>query len=327
MNELHDMIFDPQKSFEEKAMKVFRYQYENNKVYNRFCDALDMRNPDFEQIPLLPIEAFKEVDMKSGDWNEPELLFYSSGTSGMSRSKHLVRMTDIYRQSIIKGFKSFYDLNNIVFWGYTPGYAENPNSSLIWMINELIHQDDLKLSHFLPLEKPLDQYEIDDVAASGKRLMIFGAAFGLLDLMEISDVSFPKNTLIMETGGMKTYKREMTRYELHWKLSDGFQLPFEQIHSEYGMTELLSQAYALGTEWFETPKWLRVSIRDPENPMQEVPDGQVGLIGIMDLANLYSCSFILTGDVGIKRMGEAFQVKGRWKKTNLRGCNFLIDRD
>src|SRR5690606_18607462 len=140
------------------------------------------------------------------------------------------------------------------------------------------------------------------------RLMLFGAAFGLLDLIELSNVNLPQNTIVMETGGMKTHRREMTKTELHQQLADGFGLPKQQIHSEYGMTELLSQAYSLGDEWFESVPWMKVSIKNPQNPMEEIPHGEEGLIGVIDLANLNSCSFILTGDKGIQNESGKFQV-------------------
>jgi len=148
-----------------------------------------------------------------------------------------------------------------------------------------------------------------------------------LDLIEISKVKLPGDSIIIETGGMKTFRREMTKEELHNSLTDGFGLSNENIHSEYGMTELLSQAYSTGDNWFQCVPWMSISIRNPENPMEEVPKGEEGLIGVMDLANMYSCSFILTGDKGVQRSDGKFQVLGRWNPENLRGCNFLIDQD
>ena len=157
--------------------------------------------------------------------------------------------------------------------------------------------------------------------------MLFGAAFGLLDLLEAGPITMPPDAYIMETGGMKTHRREMSRAQLHHRLAGGFGLDKKQVHSEYGMTELMSQAYATGNEWFATPHWMKISIRDPENPMRTLAFGEEGLIGIIDLANIYSCSFLLTGDLGIMKPDETFKVLGRWKHSNLRGCNFLIDQD
>ncbi len=325
-------IFDSAILFREKALEIFEFQKQNNPVYSRFCKALGISNPDsIKEIPLLPIQAFKEKEVLTIEENSKfkiqNLEFYSSGTSGMSRSKHIVTDPEIYHQSIIKGMQVFHNLDDFVIWAYTPGYADNPNSSLIYMLDYLIAYQDSTLSKFLKLGEPLNQNEIDEVVRSGKKLMLFGAAFGLLDLIEMSDVELPEDSIIIETGGMKTFRREMTKGELHNALAEGFVLSKENIHSEYGMTELLSQAYSTGDNWFKCVPWMNVSIRNPENPMEEVPEGEEGLIGIIDLANIYSCSFILTGDKGVQRSDEKFQVLGRWNLENLRGCNFLIDQD
>lgn len=325
------LIFDNSVPFDEKALNVFGFQKQNNPVYNRFCKSLGVSDPKtFKEIPFLPIQAFKEKEVlttkKKLSANSYQL-FLSSGTTGMQRSKHIVSDPDLYKQSILNGMREFYELDDYVIWAYTPGYNSNPNSSLIWMLNVLIENDTSRLSKYLELEKPLMQNKIGEIINSGKKLMIFGAAFGLLDLMEASNVKIPKDSIVMETGGMKTFKREMTKSELHQRLADGFDLPKENIHSEYGMTELLSQAYSLGDEWFTCVPWLKVSIRDPQNPMKEVKAGEEGLIGVIDLANIYSCSFILTGDKGVMNSDGRFQVLGRWNPKNLRGCNFLIDQD
>ncbi len=325
-------IFNPTISFKRKALKVFQFQKLHNPVYARFCSALGIIDPKSDsEIPLLPIQAFKEKEVLTVNGNSKfkiqNLEFYSSGTSGMTRSKHIVTSPEIYQKSIIEGMKQFYELNDFVIWAYTPGYANNPNSSLIYMLNYLINKEESGLSKFLKLDQSLNQNEIQEISNSGKRLMIFGAAFGLLDLIEISKVKLPGDSIIIETGGMKTFRREMTKEELHNSLTDGFGLSNENIHSEYGMTELLSQAYSTGDNWFQCVPWMSISIRNPENPMEEVPEGEEGLIGVMDLANMYSCSFILTGDKGVQRSDGKFQVLGRWNPENLRGCNFLIDQD
>lgn len=324
-------IFDESVPFEAKVLNVFKYQLENNPIYYRFCKTLGITNPQsVDEIPLLPIQAFKEkeiVTSKKKLLADSYQLFQSSGTSGMQRSKHIVVDSGLYKQSIFDGMWEFYDLHDFVIWAYTPGYNSNPNSSLVWMLNALIESEESGLSKFLELDKPLHQNEIEEIRATGKKLMLFGAAFGLLDLAERSNVDLPKDTIVMETGGMKTFRREMTKAELHKQLSKDFGLSGEQIHSEYGMTELLSQAYSRGSEWFVCPSWMQVSIRNPENPMQVVERGQEGLIGVTDLANFYSCSFILTGDKGVMNAENQFQVLGRWNPKNLRGCNFLIDKD
>jgi len=325
----NELIFSDQ-PFSEKAAAVFNYQYQHNAVYRRFCDALNVVKKDnmrLWDIPLLPVKAFKEVDVTCRPESDPDLTFKSSGTGDMQRSQHHVHDADLYRRSVLDGFRQFYDLDDAVILGYTPGYAENPHSSLIWMINELIKTDAIKKSRFLPLDEPLNQGEIDDIANSGRRIILFGAAFGLLDLIEISDVTLPSNSVVIETGGMKTHKREMSRFQMHEKIAESFGLNITRVHSEYGMCELLSQAYATGGQWFRSVPWMKVSVRDPQNPQIELPPFQKGLLGVMDLANVYSCAFLLTGDRGVMDKDGRFKVLGRWNPKNMRGCNFLIDKD
>jgi hypothetical protein len=229
-------IFDESVSFEEKALNVFKYQTENNRIYQRFCKALGIdKIASIEEIPLLPIQAFKEKEVTTATKQlsaNSYQLFRSSGTSGMQRSKHIVIDPDLYKQSIFDGMWEFYDLHDYVIWAYTPGYNSNPNSSLVWMLNALIEREDSGLSKFLELDKPLLQNEIDQIKTSEKKLMLFGAAFGLLDLAERSNVDLAKDTIVMETGGMKTFRREMTKQDLHEQLAKDFGLPLEQIHSE-----------------------------------------------------------------------------------------------
>lgn len=324
--------FDIETTFEEKAIQVFEYQRENNLVYQKFCKALGIQDvQSVDEIPLLPIQAFKDAEIittpKNSEFRiQNSEFFQSSGTSGMQRSRHYLLDTELYKKSLIKGMSRFYDLGNYVIWAYTPGYDQNPHSSLISMLHALIGRESSGFSRFLEVGKPIQSSDIEKVKESGKRLMLFGAAFGLMDIVAESP-ALPPSSIIIETGGMKTYRREMTRQELHTALADGFGLPEQNIHSEYGMTELLSQAYSLGNEWFECVPWMSVSIRDPQNPMNELEYGEDGLIGVIDLANINSCSFILTGDRGKQSEDGRFQVLGRWHAQNLRGCNFLIDRD
>lgn len=334
-----ELIFSD-RPFEEKALRVFEYQLEHNLVYRRYCEALGVANAHPEprgggegsemkigSVPLLPIRAFKDAEVTTQPGEEHELTFQSSGTSGMERSVHKVYRKKLYRQSLLKGFSHFYEPDGAVILAYTPGYAENPESSLIWMLKELIGQDESYQSRFLPLDEPLRQSDVDAIRESGRQLILFGAAFGLIDLAERSSVSFPANSIVIETGGMKTHRREMVREELHRKLAGGFGLPVERVHSEYGMAELLSQAYATGSPWFRTPPWMQVTVRDPGDPQKVQPPFREGLIGVIDLANLYSCSFLLSGDRGMADRDGRFQVLGRWNPKDLRGCNFLIEED
>lgn len=327
MENLNDLVFSEETGFEEKVETVFEHQFNHNPVYSRFCEALKYEKGDSGLPPLLPIRAFKNAEITCRPEKEPDLIFRSSGTSGMERSKHLVADAEIYRQSLLSGFSRFYDLENAVIWGFLPGYSENPDSSLTWMINELIKKDDSGFSRFLDPDQPLDADLIRKIQKADKQLILFGAAFGLLDLVESDPLQLPRNSIIIETGGMKTHRREITRDELHQKLSEGFGLHHSRIHSEYGMTELLSQAYATGGEWFKTVPWMKISIRNPDNPLEELKPFQEGLIGVIDLANLYSCSFLLTGDRGVMHSDGRFKILGRWNPKDLRGCNFLIEED
>ncbi len=304
------------------------YQVKNNPVYARFTDALGLRPQkinDLKDIPLLPVRAFRETEMVTAN-GDPDLIFESSGTGGMKRSVHKVYDKQLCIDSVTRGFHRFYP-NNAVIWAYTPGYTENPRSSLIWMLKTLINRTGHKSSRFLPLDQPIQQAEADAAAGTGKPLILFGAAFGIIDLVEINEVTLPANAIVIETGGMKTYRRELDRKELHKRIASGFGISSEQVHSEYGMCELLSQAYSKETGWFETTPWMQVTIRDPENPARICEPGEEGLIGVIDLANIDSCSFLLTGDKGVSDESGRFSVLGRWNPLELRGCNFLIDQD
>lgn len=331
---ISDLIFDEAVLFEKKALTVFEHQFNSNPVYHRFCKALGVSSPaSISNIPLIPIEAFKQKSMVSSTEPFTEdslgqlLTFQSSGTSGSTRSKHYVKDPELYKRSILNGMNEFYDLDDYVIWAYTPGYNDNPNSSLIWMLNTLIEREDSGLSRFLKLDQVISEKALQEVKAAGKNLMLFGAAFGLLDILERQHIQLSDDSVILETGGMKTHRREITKADLHQKLAEGFGVANSQVHSEYGMTELLSQAYSQEEAWFDCVSWMKVTIRDPKDPMKEVATGEEGLIGVMDLANLHSCSFILTGDKGLQREDGKFQVLGRWNPKNLRGCNFLIDQD
>lgn len=329
MQDWKALIFEEETAFNKKAEKVFEYQFRTNSVYQRFCKTLGI-STDIERIgdiPLLPIKAFKDAVVTTRDDYKPDLIFQSSGTSGMTRSTHHILDASLYRASLLQGFRRFYDLNSSVIWGYLPGYSSNPHSSLVYMVQELILQDQSKLSRFLRLGEPLKGREIEKVAESGKQLILFGAAFGLLDLLEKKEVPLPASSIVIETGGMKTHRREISRAQLHRQLAKGFNLDSSRIHSEYGMAEILSQAYATGSPWFRTVPWMKVTIRNPDNPFEEMPAYQEGLVGIIDLANVFSCSFLLTGDRGAMDKKGRFQVKGRWNPVDLRGCNFLIEED
>lgn len=338
-----DYICSTTTDFYYSMHQIMMYQVEHNQIYRKYLEGLQKKhlipfnefdNHEFspsnnhcDRIPLLPIEAFRDSKVYTLGDRPHELEFLSSGTTNSIRSRHYIAYKNQYEVTIFKGFDLFYDLHDLIILAYTPGYNENPNSSLVWMLNVLINRDSTGLSRFLEVGKPLDDALIRSISAIGKKLMIFGAAFGLIEMAEKFQINLPPDSVIMETGGMKTFRKEMTREQMHESLALGFGLKMDQIHSEYGMTELLSQAYSKGDAWFRTPPWMKISIRDRLNPLKSVANGQEGLIGVIDLANWASCPFILTGDLGIKRDNDTFQVLGRASKYHLRGCNFLLEVD
>lgn len=327
---LSDMTFCPELSFEEKVIRVLNFQLKENPVYRTFYETLiGQKQPpeDILEIPLLPIRAFSVRKIVAGtlDTKSTPLIFKSSGTSGSRRSTHVVADPALYERSVVKEFYRHFPSDQYTLISALPGYRDNPNSSLVHMIRHLIQQD--------PLSRMILQFDpevlqgIEKIAAAGKKWILFGAAFGLLDLIEQGLPEFSTPPEIIETGGMKTYRREISKGDLRNRLSEAFQISSKYVHSEYGMCELLSQMYAIGSEWFGAPPWVQVTIRNPDNPMELCEPGTEGKIGIIDLANIYSCPFILTDDRGVMREDGKFRVLGRWNQDDLRGCNFLIDRD
>lgn len=313
-----------QKQFEKTALKVFRFQYKNNLVYQEFCDFLKtdvQKVKSVEQIPFLPIQFFKSHKVVSNT-NAIEKTFTSSGTTGILTSKHLVTNVSLYEESYYKGFSQFYgNIENYVILALLPSYLEREGSSLIYMFEDLIQMTNNHQSGFyLHNHEELIQ-KIIRLDSSGQNVILIGVTYALLDLIERQKFQL-KNTIIMETGGMKGKRKEMIREELHEQLCKGFGVT--TIHSEYGMTELLSQAYSLGNGIFECPSWMQILIRDTEDALTYVPDGKSGGINIIDLANVNSCSFIATQDLGKKNPNNSFEVLGRFDNSDIRGCNLMV---
>jgi len=320
-----------QKQFEKIALKIFRYQYENNLVYQEFCDFLNTdvtKVKSLQQIPFLPIQFFKSHDVVSNS-EVVQDTFTSSGTTGMITSKHLVADISLYEQSYRTAFSQFYgNIEDYLVLALLPSYIERSGSSLIYMIKDLIELSKNEHSGFYlhnDDELILKLIELDN---SGQNVLLIGVTYALLDLVEKQNFQL-KNTIIMETGGMKGKRKEMIREELHEILCDGFGV--SSIHSEYGMTELLSQAYSLGNGIFECPSWMQVLIRDAEDALTYVDDGKTGGINVIDLANINSCSFIATQDLGKKQPNQpagrhagSFEVLGRFDNSDIRGCNLLV---
>ena len=308
------------------ALVVHAHQYEHLICYRRFCDALGITGPTQpETIPLMPIQVFRDAEVRPGYVDRPERVFRSSGTAGSDRSTHYIADMTLYEASCYRGFTQFYDPEEYSLLAYLPGYSDNPDSSLIAMIAHFVQNDPRGLSRFLPLNEPLRRETIEAAGSEGRSVMLFGAAFGLLDLIDAGSPPLPPGSVVVETGGMKTHRREIPKEELHQRLADGFTLPAEAIHSEYGMAEMCSQAWDTGNGLFRCPPWLRITIRDPQNPLESVPVGEQGLVGVMDLANVHSLSFFMTQDLGVAEPDGSFRVLGRWDHAELRGCNFLME--
>ncbi len=313
-----------QKEFEKIALKVFRHQFDNNNVYQDFCLLLkkDKSNvKSLDEIPFLPIQFFKTHKILSSS-NPIQETFTSSGTTGSLTSKHLVTDLTLYEQSFRNAFSQFYgNIEDYVILALLPSYLEREGSSLIYMVNDLIEGSNHPESGFyLHNYNELIQTLIE-LDSSGQNVLLIGVTYALLDLIENQNFQL-KNTIVMETGGMKGKRKEIIREELHTILCKGFGVP--TIHSEYGMTELLSQAYSLGNGIFECPPWMSVLIRDTEDALTYLDYGKTGGINVIDLANINSCSFIATQDLGKKYPNHSFEVLGRFDASDIRGCNLMV---
>ena len=311
-------------TFNETSLEVFRFQYSNNKVYHDYVDALN-KSPEnilhYSEIPFLPISFFKEHEVTSFD-GKPEAVFTSSGTTGSNTSLHFIKNLNLYEESFLSGFEMFFGKpNEYVVLGLLPSYLERQGSSLIYMVNKLIELSGKKESGFYLNEYSELQNLLIKLRSKNKKTILFGVSFALLDMAENFPVDFPE-LIIMETGGMKGKRKEMIREELHNILTKAFGV--KKIFSEYGMTELLSQAYSIGDGLFDTPPWMKILIRDTEDPFSYLKVNKTGGINVIDLANIYSCSFIETQDLGKLHQNGKFEVLGRFDNSDVRGCNLLV---
>ncbi len=310
--------------FEKNALEIFWFQYQQCKVYSDFVKNLGIEIREIKsiaQIPFLPIEFFKSRKVICGDV-EPTIVFSSSGTTGMVQSQHFVSDIRLYEKSFTKGFNQFYgsiDQYNIL--ALLPSYQEREGSSLIYMVDALIRESGKNLSgYFLNNHQELFQ-TLTVLQQNSQPVILIGVTYALLDFIETYPLHLP-DLIIMETGGMKGRRKEMIRKELHDTLCNGFGV--NSIHSEYGMTELLSQGYSIGNGIFKCPPWMKVLIRDTNDPLSMLPPGQTGGINIIDLANINSCSFIATQDLGKLHPTGMFEVLGRFDNSDIRGCNLLV---
>jgi hypothetical protein len=322
--ELEDKIFTAERSdFEQLALEIFQFQYNNNAIYQQYVNALSIVGPkvqSIQQIPFLPIQFFKTRDIKTTDF-EPQVVFESSGTTQTINSRHYVKDINIYRRSFSMAWELFY--GPVQEWcviGLLPAYLERQNSSLVVMVDEMIKQSNHPHSGFYLYEHEKLAQVLQELEKSGQKTLLIGVTFGLLDFAEKYPMPL-QHTIVMETGGMKGRRKEMTREEVHELLKTAFQT--NAIHSEYGMTELLSQAYSKQDGIFNCPPWMKVLVRQEDDPLDVRVSGS-GIINIIDLANLYSCSFIATDDVGTIMADGSFDVMGRIDNSDIRGCNLLI---
>ena len=312
--------------FNEIAIDIFNYQYKNNTVYKQFVDYL---NVDYKkvliitEIPFLPIELFKTHKIISNKKKEKQI-FYSSGTTSSNRSKHYITDLYIYKKSFTKGFENFYgNIAGYCILGLLPNYMENKSSSLIYMMKDFIKLSNCEKSGFY-LDNYKDLYKtIIDLKKRKRKYILIGVSYALIDFAEAFNIDL-SDGILMETGGMKGKRRELTKKELHIFFKKSFNI--NTVHSEYGMTELLSQAYSKGDGIFEYPPWMKILIRDTYDPLSYLKNKRTGGINVIDFANINSCSFIATKDLGkLNDLGE-FEVLGRFDDSDIRGCNLLIDR-
>ncbi|MFP3592453.1 acyl transferase [Chryseobacterium sp. SIMBA_038] len=317
-----------EQDFLDAALKTFRYQYENIEIYGKFVDYLKI-NPDevkeLTKIPFLPIEMFKNHQILDKNMTAG-LFFQSSGTTQMNLSKHFIAEENIYQESIYKSFEQFIGKpEDFIFLGLLPSYLEKQNSSLIYMVDYLMKKS-AKPENGYFLYNHSDLFELLNTLKD-KKVILFGVSFALLDFLDFcnsntSTFQHSNNFTIIETGGMKGRKEEMTKDELLKILQEGFKT--DKIYSEYSMTELLSQAYSLGENVYQCPNWMRILVRNAEDPFNYEKEGRTGAINIIDLANIHSCAFIATQDLGKTLPDSKFQVLGRIDHSDIRGCSLLV---
>lgn len=319
-------VFDihSESDFNSFALQIFEFQYYNCDVYRKFADNLSFSPgsiKEYSQIPFLPVEFFKSHEVLSCQKTETAKIFTSSTTTSQTPSRHIVNDIRVYEESFLKGFELFYgEPNKYCILALLPGYLERKGSSLVYMFEELIKLSGDKRSGFF-----LNNYDeliqvIRQVRNESKKAILIGVTYALLDLAE-KNIDLGDNFIVMETGGMKGKRREMIKEELHSLLKQKFNI--KNVHSEYGMTELLSQAYSKGNGIYECPPWMKILIRDPEDPLSLIGENKTGGINIIDLANWQTCSFIATKDLG-RINGSKFEVMGRFDNSDIRGCNLMI---
>jgi phenylacetate-coenzyme A ligase PaaK-like adenylate-forming protein len=324
MKKIYTLKHNNLTDFEKFTLDIFQFQAKNNAVYKRFIELLKIQPSTIKSsldIPFLPIEFFKNHKILATN-NPVQEIFLSSGTTGQTQSKHYVTDISLYKESYLKAFEHFYGaIENYTVLALLPSYLERNGSSLIYMVDDLIKKSKKPKSGFYINNLQQLAQHLITLDGQGEKVLLIGVSFALLDLVE--NFSFKlKNTIVMETGGMKGKRKELIREELHAILKSGFGVT--KIHSEYGMTELLSQAYSKGDGIFKCPPWMKIITRDPEDALTILPQGASGGINVIDLANVNSCSFIATQDLGKTYFDGSFEVLGRFDNSDIRGCNLLV---
>ena len=315
---------DNEKEFNRLALWLFRFQYANLPVYQQYCQYLGL-SPNqvnaIEKIPFLPVDFFRTQRVCSLT-HPADLVFSSSGTSGNQTSYHEVPDPSVYEKSFTAGFTRFYGaIEQYTILALLPSYLERSGSSLVYMADRLIRLSQKADSGFYLNELEKLSGTLQRLKEQKSPVLLLGVTYALLDLAEQYPLDFPE-LIVMETGGMKGRRKEMIREEVHQQLRQAFGVT--HIHSEYGMTELLSQAYSKGDGQFETPPWMKVLIRDTNDPLSLLPAGRSGGINVIDLANIYSCAFIAVQDIGLQHLNGKFEVLGRFDDSQVRGCNLLV---
>lgn len=321
--ENHKIFSTTDIGFEARALEIFQFQLKNNAVYGAYVKALGTdtsRVDSITRIPFLPVRFFKSLEVINGEF-EPEAVFESSGTTGMISSRHLVKDLSLYRESFTRGFELFYgSASEYCIIGLLPSYLERGHSSLVLMVDDLIRQSGHAQSGFYLNEFDKLAAVLRELESREQKTLLIGVSFALLDFAEQYPIPL-KHTIIMETGGMKGRRKELIRQELHAILQQSFSL--SAIHSEYGMTELLSQAYSRGDGIYHCPPWMKILLRDDEDPLRLITSGS-GVVNVIDMANIHSCSFIATDDAGKVYPDGSFEILGRVDGSDMRGCSLLV---
>lgn len=317
------IFFSNEENFDESALQIYKFQSENNEVYSNYLDILKIdrkKVKNIRDITFMPVEFFKTHCVLTGKV-KPVKVFYSSGTTDSIPSRHYLCDTDIYKKASVKGFELFFgDIKQYNFLALLPSYLERNESSLVFMVNEFINRSKNSFNGFYMNDYNNLSKNIETILRNKEKAVLIGVSFALLEYAQKykPDLS---NVTVIETGGMKGKSKDMPRKELHEILKSFFNK--EEIYSEYGMTELLSQAYSLKDGVFRTPPWMKVLTRDITDPFSLLPFGEQGALNIIDLANIYSCSFIATSDSGVLINENEFEVTGRLDNSEARGCNLL----